>query len=457
MGKGAAIMFCFLVITAILFAQPPDTMWTRQYDCLYCEVGRAVQVTHDGGFIIVGSTGTTYQVRDIYLVRTDANGDTLWTRRFGGSGDERSWSGVQTTDRGFAIGGYTESFGAGDYDFYLVKTDSVGDTLWTRTYGGPGEDACFSVQQTFDNGFIMAGRTESFGAGDYDFYAVKTDSNGDTLWTRTYGGTEKDICAAVQQTNDSGYIFVGGTESYGDTIYDAYIIKTDMLGDTLWTKKYGGHDMDVGRAVQQTFDNGYIIAGYTCSYGQGLDVYLLRTDTNGDTLWARVWGGTSAERGISVVEMPDGNFAVACDDYRDYGVYNDCDIWLLKVDTNGDTLWTTWFGDSLHDDDAGAIVRTSDGGYAIVGTRSPYASTSNDFYLVRTTPDPLGIREHWVSPIVDNLLGPTIFSGTLVLPEEKNCRIFDITGRVVSPDKMRPGIYFIEIDGQISKKVVKVK
>ncbi len=208
--------------------------------------------------------------------------------------------------------GYTNSFGAGDYDVYLIKTDSTGDTLWTRTYGGSGDDCCWFAQQTTDQGYIVVARTGSFGAGSYDIYLVKTDSTGDTLWTRTYGGSDGDVGWSVCQTIDGDYIVTGYTESFGAGEGDAYLIKTDSTGDTLWTRTYGGSDYDLGWSVQQTSDGGYVVAGGTYSFGAGnSDVYVIRTDSTGDTLWARTYGGSDYDRAACVQKTTDEGYVVA--------------------------------------------------------------------------------------------------------------------------------------------------
>ena len=156
-----------------------------------------------------------------------------------------------------------------------------GSTLWTQTYGGSNSDWSKSVQQTSDGGYIIAGHTESFGAGESDVYLIKTDSSGNTLWTQTYGGSNSDYGESVQQTSDGGYIIAGRTESFGAGQFDVYLIKTDSSGNTLWTQTYGGSGTDSGDSVQQTTDGGYIIAGWTTSFDAGqYDVYLIKTDAN---------------------------------------------------------------------------------------------------------------------------------------------------------------------------------
>jgi len=189
----------------------------------------------------------------------------------------------QTADSGYIIAGATASFGAGHNDVYLIRTNAQGDTLWTRTYGGLGVDYGYCVRQTSDGGYIIAGITNSFGAGILEAYLIKTNALGETLWTRTYGGADEDWANSVQQTADGGYIIGGRTLSFGAGSYDVYLIKTDAAGDTLWTRTFGGTSADEGRSVRQTADGGYVIAGITSSFGAGYsDVYLIKTDANGN-------------------------------------------------------------------------------------------------------------------------------------------------------------------------------
>jgi hypothetical protein len=203
----------------------------------------------------------------IFASIVQAQVDTLWTKTFGGSSSDVGNSIQQTMDGGYIITGYTYSFGAGMGDVWLIKTDSSGNTSWAKTFGGSNRDKGYSVKQTSDSGYILTGYTVSFSAGLEDVWLVKADANGDTQWTKTSGGIGLDIGSSVQQTTDSGYIIVGWTNSFGSGDYDFWLIKTNAYGDSLWTKTFGGIGSDVGKSVQQTIDGGYIITGYTESFG----------------------------------------------------------------------------------------------------------------------------------------------------------------------------------------------
>ena len=242
--------------------------------------GNSVLQTSDGGYVIAGwSMSYGAGGSDAYLLRTDASGDTIWTRTYGGTLNDYSHSIAQTRDGGYVLAGWTNSFGAGNYDVYLIKTDASGDTVWTRTYGGTSEDYGIFVAPTADSGCVIAGLTSSYGAGGYDIYLIKTDTRGDTVWTKTYGGPLADWGYCIAQTTDGGYIIAGDRDNQSD----AWLLKTNASGDTTWTKTYGGPNQESADAVAQTSDGGYILAGLTSSYGAGgQDVYLIKTDAYGN-------------------------------------------------------------------------------------------------------------------------------------------------------------------------------
>ncbi len=207
---------------------------------------------------------------------------TGWSQTYGGSGDDEAYSLVQTRDGGYALAGYTNSFGAGSYDFWLIKTNSSGNMQWSQTYGGTGDDEAYSVVQSNDTGYAVAGSTDSYGAGETDAWLVKTDSSGNMQWNHTYGGRAQDGAYSVVQTIDGGYALAGYTNSFGAGSYDFWLVKTDSSGNMMWNKTYGGSGDDEAGCVIQTSDGGFALAGYTNSFGAGsYDFWLVKTDSFG--------------------------------------------------------------------------------------------------------------------------------------------------------------------------------
>ncbi len=333
------IALSFLAATA---QQPPDTVWTRTYGGYDEDIGYCVQQTMDGGYIITGTTRSfSPNVYDVYLIKTDQNGDTVWTKTY----DRMDWddgrSVQQTADGGYIIAGFTFDLGA-DNSIYLIRTDMNGDTLWTRTYGGNNDEQVFCVQITSDGGFIICGNTESFGAGLYDAFLLKTDSLGNADWMRTYGGSGVDYGHFVEQTTDGGYILTGAS-SYYIGGYDVYLIRTDSLGNMLWERTFGGSYNDMGRCVRQTDDGGFIVAGYHKKgpSTDSIDVYLIRTNASGDSLWTRTYGGNYWDEGYSVDLTLDGGCIVS--GFSEIAPNCNNDFILIKTNALGNEIWSSTF------------------------------------------------------------------------------------------------------------------
>jgi hypothetical protein len=375
----------FLTILLIVFSLSIHAQLTFQktYGGTNSELAFFVQQTTDGGYIITGHTSSfgagSY---DVYLIKTNANGDTLWTKTFGGTSNDMAYSIQQTNDGGYIITGNTNSFGAGNSDVYLIKTDANGNSLWAKTFGGTGNDYGYSVQQTTGGGYIITGITYSFGAGSEDVYLIRTDANGDSLWTKTFGGIGLDEGKHVVQTSDGGYIISGLTGSFGAGSYDLYLIKTDVNGNSLWTKTLGGTGQDEGRDVRQTSDGGYIISGLTTSFGAGgSDVYLLKTDINGVLLWAKTYGGSGTDIGNASQQTSDGGYIVA--GTTDSSSTGKSDIYLIKTDNTGNSLWRKTFG-GTNLEYVFSCQQTTDGGYIIAGHTRSFGSGFQNVYLIKT-------------------------------------------------------------------------
>jgi hypothetical protein len=381
-----SMIFCLFIVSGVFAQNPGDIIWSNSYGEFDKEYGYSVNLTTDGGYIMGGySNSFGAGDNDVYLVKTDADGDTLWTRTYGGIDTDKCKSVQQCSDGGYIIAGETNSFGAGSYDVYLIKTDADGDTLWTRTFGGTGIDRAESVKETTDGDYILTGNTGSFGAGGKDVYLIKTDANGDTLWTKTYGATDDEEGHSVVLTTDSGYIIVGFTDSFGAGGKDVYLIKTDANGDTLWTNTHGGTDNDRGYAVQQCNDGGYIIAGDTKSSGAGnSDFYLVKTDMGGEALWTRDYGGTAIDIGYSLQQTTDEGYIIAGSTQSfNVGYF---DIYLVKTDAIGDTLWTRTYG-SFNYEHCRSVQLTTDGNYVAAGWTWSYGPGISAFWLLKIAGD----------------------------------------------------------------------
>ena len=322
--------------------------WSKTFGGQDFDHGFSVQQTTDGGYIISGNTmsfgnGST----DIYLIKTDLSGNEQWTKTFGGTGIEDGSAVQQTTDGGYIIIGSTSSFGNGGGDVYLIKTNSNGVEQWSKTFGGSSGESGYSGLQTIDGGYIACGRTLSFGNGSADVFLVKTDSSGVEQWSKTFGGSGYDVCWSIQQTNNGGYI-ISGDSHVGGVGQNIYLIKTDANGIEEWSKTFS--EGNEGNSVQQTTDGGYIITGDTYSsnslYGGYEAAYLIKTDANGVEEWSKSFAGiysvdsifSNYGSGWSVQQTNDGGYIITGGTYSYF--YGGYDVYLIKTDNNGNVTST---------------------------------------------------------------------------------------------------------------------
>lgn len=290
-----------------------NRVWSMTYGGFSDDMALALDMTSDGGFILAGGTQSYGSGgMDVYLIRTDKNGKDLWTRTFGGVFWDCGYSVRETSDGGFIVAADTRSAGNGEQDAWLIRTDAGGNMLWNRTYGGAGIDIARSVRQMPDGGYAFAGMTESYGNGGFDVYLVRTDDKGAMQWMKTFGGPKDDIARALEITADGGFIVAGLENSYGNGGYDAFLIKTDAGGNVQWSKTYGGPLDDLGRSVSLTPDSGYLLAGDAGSYGNGKqDYYIVRTDADGNVQWSKTYGGAGDDVAESAIVTRDGSVVVA--------------------------------------------------------------------------------------------------------------------------------------------------
>jgi len=374
----------YLTLAALLLPLSLSAQITfmRTYGGTNTDNGYSVEQTPDGGYIIAGTTNSFGAgAKDIWLIKTDAHGDCIWSRTYGGASDDEGYSIRQTGDGGFAMAGHTSSFGPDGFGVWLIKTDADGDTTWTRTFGG---ELGNSVLQDADGGYVVAGRTST---SECDVLLIRTDASGGLSWTKSYGHEEWDEGCSVLQTEESSYVVAGYSHLSGSPrTNDVWLLKTDVDGDTVWTRSYGGWFTERGYSVQQTTDDCYIIAGETYSFGAGVsDVWLIKTSSTGNTVWTQTFGGTGYDGGCFVQQTTDGGYVIA-GTTTSYGAGGG-DVWLIKTDSEGDTIWTRTYG-GARDEMARALQKTADGGYVVVAWTSSYGAGSNDVWLIKT--DSLG-------------------------------------------------------------------
>jgi len=345
--------------------------------------GKSLIQTSDGGYAIAGLTKSFGAGDwDVYVVKLDANGNLQWTTTIGGPESDGGNSLIQTSDGGYAIAGYTESFGAGKMDVYVIKLDANGNLQWTRTIGGKGWDVGASLIQTSDGGYAIAGFTSSFGAGQWDVYVVKLDAHGNLQWTKTIGGKKEDVGTSLIQTSDGGYALAGFTSSFGAGDYDVYVVELDAHGNLQWTKTIGGKEDDKGHSFIQTSDGGYAITGFTSSFGAGgLDVYVVKLNANGNLQWTKTIGGKKEDVGFSLIQTSDGGYAIT-GITSSFGA-GEWDVYIVKLNANGNLQWTKTIGAKNEYPSKSSLIQTSDGGYAIAGPITSFSAGEEDVYFIK--------------------------------------------------------------------------
>lgn len=373
-----------------------------------------------------------------------------WTKTIGGTNVEVAYSIVEAKDKGYVLAGYTMTYGAGSYDVYVVKVDSVGNLKWTKTIGGTGSDQGFSIVRSNDGGYAIAGSTTSYGAGSDDVYVVKLDSLGNLKWTKTIGGTSAEWASSIIQANDHGYAIAGFTRSFGAGNDDIYVIKLDSAGNLKWTKTIGGVSAEIGSSIIQTKDKGYVVSGSTTSYGAGnQDVYFIKLDSLGNLLYTKTIGGRGNDEAIAILTK-DGGFALG-GSTSSYGDTVNDNIYILKVDSLGNLCSAEGSGGTITTSDSG---RVSSGGIAgsggIVGTGGTI--TSRDSGQVTEVCHSVSTSVSSVKSVQNNIqIYPNPCSNKLYLNFEKQYSLYgieitDITGRVLLSANIQNPVFGNELD-----------
>jgi hypothetical protein len=465
-----------------LFVSGQDTVFIKSYGLNGYNYGEKVIQLSDSGYILLGNKSGFVGNTDVYLVRTDFTGNFNWDRAFGGS--EVNWAEdiIPTKDKGYAIAGYMNLPGNSDYNVMLIKTDSLGHMQWMKNYGGSDWDLGHSLVETPDSGFIITGETYSFGNGNNDVFLLRTDKNGDSLWAKYYGGANAEIAYDISKCHDGNYIVTGITSSFGKGDDDVYLLKTDASGDTLWTRTFGDSLDDKAFAGIETNDHGFALAGSTMNFGaKAMDAMLLKTDSTGSQKWLQYYGGTENEELYDVIQNPQNDKFFLSGYTISYGYAGTKDLYMVMARPDGWFVFgKTYGGDKT--DVAYSCITTSDKGYAAIGSTESMGPGISNILLVKMDslgesdlssyihiydigefdkkeisvyPNPSSadvfIRSGENFPVTEilifNQLGQTVLTST---PEESHHASIDLSG-------FPEGIYFIMLrsgNNIVNKKIL---
>lgn len=476
-------IFSFLLIAfSALNAQTvPSIQWQKALGGNGGDKATSIQQTSDGGYIMAGgSTSNNGDVTgnhgdtDYWIAKLNALGTIEWQKSLGGTTDDIASSVQQTSDGGYIIAGETYS-SDGDVtgyhlngDYWIVKLDSSGNLQWQKTLGGTEYDVANSVKQTSDGGYIVAGETSSSDGdvignhGNSDAWIVKLDTSGNIQWQKTLGGSSYDRANAIQQTSDEGYIIAGAAASTdGDItvnhgIEDFWIVKLDASGILQWQKSLTGNLADSAESIQQTSDGGYIVAGGSNSINSefpvtfGISNYCVaKLNANGSTVWQKYFGGSNNDYAYSTQQTSDGGYIVAgaavSSNGNVTGSHGSSEYWIIKLDASGDQQWQKALGGSSFEE-AYAIQQTADGGYILAGSA---ASTDGDItgnhgnadaWIVKLSSGQLSTAEHNLINNPELYPNPAKdFVNLDHLPQGSIVEIFDLSGKVIFNKKDNTG------------------
>ena len=371
-------------ILAMLFAfqTSGQTTWEKLFSANSTDNFRSVKEVPSGGYIVAGYTANfSVNDTDAFVVRLNTDGDTLWTYSFNGPMSKKDlfYKVIPTLDGGFAFCGYTTSVTGISDDLLYLKLNSSGQQQWVKFFGGAGKERGQDIIQTPDGNFTIVGYTTSAPAQYYDAFMLRADSNGDTLWTQLYGSSGYDDANSVKPLPDGGFIF-GGQSSNGANGFDQFLVRTNSSGSVLWTKKIGSLGTDNLECLTLT-SNGFILSGSSSTVpGGDDDGYLVRTDTAGTVLWEKLYGDTAPDDMHRVENTTDGGFIIS-GTTSSYGAENP-NLWFVKTNSVGDTMWNKTFGRDNHDHGYSG-QQTSDGGYILAGHTGSFGYNYEEAYILK--------------------------------------------------------------------------
>jgi len=425
MKREILLSYIMIILSGFIFTTYSQTTFQKIYSAsAAADEMWDMHQTADGGYIMVGYSGApAFGFFDVYLLKTDSKGTVQWSKKFGGTNNDYGYSVKQTDDDadgqkddGYIITGFTGSFttstGFGGFDVYLIKTNANGNHVWSKTYGDIGEDEGKCIQQTSDGGYIIAGHTQNIYVSGFDVYVIKTDNSGGIQWANTFdnnngfpGFSSDDYGTSIRQTNDGGYIVTGFTNADPDV----FLIKLGSDGTLKWNKIFYKTATESGNEVIQTSDGGYAVIGFTSSFGAGGgDIMVLKTDSLGTKQWSKAYGGIKSDLAASIKQTADKGYIIGGTTVS-YGAgggpNHGGDACLMKIDSSGAWQWSRAYGGTT--DEFGSFVQqANDGGYILAGVTGLFgigAGQYSNVYLIKTdTIGRTGCNEVCFTPIVTN-------------------------------------------------------
>ena len=485
----------FLAVNLFLIqvnAQTPDIEWQKSLGGSYGDFATSIQQTTDGGYIVAGysysNDGDVTDHRglegwaDFWVVKLDNTGDIEWEKSLGGSDHDFGNSIQQTTDGGYIVAGSSSSNDGdvtgyhGRSDYWIVKLDSTGNIEWQKSLGGSDDDEAYSIQQTTDGGYIVAGGSWSNDGdvtgnhGNVDFWIVKLDITGNIQWQKSLGSSTHDGASSIQQTTDGGYIVAGSSTSNNGDVSgnhgsdDFWIVKLDNTGNIEWQKSLGGSSLDKVSSIQQTTDGGYIVAGGSSSNDGDVtgnhgdrDYWIVKLNSTGDIDWQKSLGGSGIDWATTIQQTTDGGYIVAgfseSNNGDVTGNHGNGDYWIVKLDSTGNIQWQKALGGSGQDA-AYSIQQTTDGGYVVAGYSESFDGDVSgnhgisDFWIVKLVPDNLSTDETniknnfsvYPNPVKDILTIEGIAPNTRLI-------ITDVNGKTILSTTVKSNKESIDVSG----------
>lgn len=448
-----ALSILFMVLSIKIYAQVPDYYHSR-FGGNEDEVGYNIIQALDSGYLVVGQTSGFNAIQTgVYIAKLNKLAHPKWQKSFGGTLSDVGKSLVELSDSSIIAVGYTNSFGNGGYDAYMIRVDKNGNLLWQKTFGGIDWDFAYSVNKTSDGNLIICGSTFSFGRGGKDAFILKMDYSGTFLWNKIYGSKNDDELKEIIQTNDGGYIAAGTTKSYGDSLGDIWVTKFNASGDSTWFITRGGNKRDVGNSIVQAYNFDYFVAGGSESYGNGQeDAYLFKLANNSNFLWDRFEGlANEDEEVVSIKNVPaiPGGIVFCYTTNELFGFKKDTKS--LLFDASGYYVNGGRVG-SPEDEEAFAVANCFDKGFITVGSTNGFNSSfkREDVFIVKfdslmNGPGNLILKSKEIR--ADGAAGikiyPTPFNGKITIVSSDSdpfsrVELVDINGRIVFESSYQP-------------------